>query len=240
MPPRNFSRVLTGIPPTALLRSMHMLKLGTTLTIVLAILATACGSSNSQNTPTNSVAVKATTPTDTSNQDVERIDKTFSDIKAARGVSEGWATEVRPGDTRGTDQIVMDLLKMENLQKELDELGPSDHVGLLQGDMRQVMIDDLRLVLRIAQRDQELSALGQFLRIAPKLDTSLEEDFGVNPKELRAEALKMAKHEMIEMRPRLRDGDGDAVGYVVAVLREWQFTPQEIGLTVQDMKSISQ
>lgn len=216
-----------------------MLKLGTALTLVLAILATACGSSNSQDTTTNSVSVKATTPADTHNQDVERVEKTFSDIKATRGVSEGWATEVRPGDTRGTDQIVMDLLKMENLQKELDELGPSDRVAGLQMDMRTVMIDDLKLVLRIAKRDQELGALGQFLRIAPKLDTSLEEDFGVNPKELRADALRMAKREVAEMRPRLHDGDGDAIGAVASILQEWQFTPQEIGLSAQDMKSLS-
>ena len=203
--------------------------------LVLSVLVAACGTSTVQDT-TDGTTVDVVT----FNEDVERIDKIFTNIKVGRGVSEGWATEVRPGDTRRINQIVIDLMKMEILQKDLDELDPSDQVAGLQSDIRQVMIDDLRLVLRIATRDEELGALGQFLRIAPKLDTSLEEDFGTNPTELRAEALKIARKDVAEMRPRLHDGDSEAIGYVASVLQEWQFAPQEIGLTAQDMKSIGQ
>jgi len=165
-------------------------------------------------------------------------EKSFAEVKGGRGVVEGWATEIRPGSRRDSNAIVNDLFEMERIQSSLDDI-TSDRVVGLRGEIREVMISDLKLLLRTAEVEPNLSAVDEFLRIAPRLDTSLESDFGLDQKKLRDLALKIAKSEMITLLPRFREGSADVAGYISYVLREWQFTPAQLGLTPKDVAALS-
>ena len=202
--------------------------------LVLAILVAACGASDSQSTATP-VATAASTDSAVE-QRIATIENNFDAVKRGRVVSEGWVAEVRPGDVRGTSGIVSDLGQMKFFSDQLWNLHASDRTGKLQDELRRTMIRDCDLLLRSALRNQELWALEQFLRFAQDLDVEPESQFGIKPADLRVEALAIAKKEVAELRPRLREESSDAAGLVSSILREWAFTPKELGLTAEDMK----
>ncbi len=207
--------------------------------LVLGFLAVACGgrpiSEDSTSAPIETLSVQMDHAAD-----INKIESAFTSIKSVRGVSEGWAVDVRPGSTRSTETIIGNLTAMEHLQEDLHRFGSSDRVSNLSKEIREVMLDDLRLLLRVAKQERELGALNTFVLMAPKLETSLEEDFGMSSEELREDAVEIAKSEVAKRQPWLREGNADASGWLTKTLQEWQFNPQEIGLTAQDMKSLVQ
>ena len=50
----------------------------------------------------------------------------------------------------------------------------------------------------------------------------------------------MAKKEVADMRPRIREGSGDAIGGLTMLYNEWQFTREELGLTAEEAKLLKQ
>lgn len=210
------------------------------LALLLAFFVTACGPASEKKLLENGgVTVEEALHAADATADIDKAEQEFASIKAHRHTSEGWAAEVRPGDTRGAHEISTDLAMMNLVTERLDKLGNSDRAANLEAEIRETMIEDLRLLLKVADHDLDINAIGTFLEYAPKLDTSLEEDFGTNAKDLRAKALIMARKEMTELRPRIREGSADAIGVVSSILQEWQFTPDELELTATDMKSVS-
>lgn len=213
------------------------------LVVLVSMVVTACGSTtvtdNGDKSNVSQLSEGMILHAADATADIDKVERDFAEIKSHRHVSEGWASEVRPGDTRGMNEISKDLAMMDLIDGRLFKLGTSDRVFNLQVEVREAMIDDLKFLLKIADRDLDINAIGRFLEYAPKLDTSLENDFGTNAKDLRAKALAMARNETSELRPRIHKGSADAIGVVNSILQEWQFTPEELGLTAADMKSIS-
>lgn len=183
--------------------------------------------------------LEASTPTEDSLM-VAEVEKQFSDFKRFRDLSVGWAAEVRPGDRRDIRGVGDDLTKLSTLEKLLSDTPNTDKVGNLRSSIREFMIEDSKLLLRKARGEEDIWALGQFVRYAQDLDVDLETDFGVKAADLRKEALVMAKKEVVEMRPRIRDGSGDAIGGLQMLYNEWQFTREELGLTAEEVKLLKQ
>lgn len=206
--------------------------------IIVGIFVAGCMNTETPRKVPASVPATAQPAVSADGKELAEIEKDFENLKSERHLSEGWAVDVRPGDTRDANSIAGILVRLKYLQANLDKLGPSDRVANLSNEIRQVRMDDLKLLLRISLRDKDLDALSSFLRYAPEMDTDLENDFGIKPENLRAEALIMAKKEVAELRPRLHGESSDAVGAVIYIMREWQFTPKEIGLTAEDLKTL--
>lgn len=209
------------------------------LVLVLAIVAAACGEypTGPQSDSTGLSASALSKAEADLTAGLEKAQATLAEIKAERQPSEGWAEQIRPGDTRSAYNILMSLRKMEGLQDEVHALGLNDRTEPIRVEIRTLMLNDLKLLLRASETENYLAGVGEFLRIAPGLDTSLEEDFGVKPEEVRTLALKIAKSELAEERIGTTEGS-DMAGYALGVLREWQFTPEELGLSAEDMKVI--
>jgi len=203
------------------------------LLLFVAFFSVACG------TPAEKeVSATVASPVVDNLKTLADAEESFAAVKGGRDAFEGWAVEVRPGNRRDSYAIKVDLIEMERIQSSLDGI-TGDRVVGLRGEIREVMISDLKLLLRTAEVDDSLSAIDEFLRIAPKLDTTLESDFGLDQKKLRDLALKIAKAETAKMLPRFREGSADAAGYLEYVLREWQFTPAQLGLTPKDVSALS-
>ncbi len=206
------------------------------LAFLLALIVTACGPASEKKLIENGgVAIEEALHANDATADIDKAERDFAEIKAHRHVSEGWASEVRPGDTRGMNEISTDLSMMNLVTERLNKLGDSDRVRDLQEEIRSAMIEDCRQLLMQAEQNSDLDELLAFLRFAPNLDTSLEEDFGVNAKDLRAKALVMAKRVVASQR--IRPTEGDPIG---TILREWQFTQQELGLSAKELAEASQ
>jgi hypothetical protein len=152
--------------------------------------------------------------------------------------SQGWTREVFEGDERNSSQIEESLQKMETLLEQLNELPPSTRYPNLKHEIQLVMVHEASNLLIVSRRDQDLRGLEAFLEFASKMDTS-PETFNVSPDQLRNEALVMAKKEVAILRPRLREGSGDAQGYLQHIIRAWRFTPSQLGLTKEDMKEVA-
>jgi hypothetical protein len=210
---------------------------GALCALVFVLTAVACESKSPQTDP--SQAVEASVPSADSLM-VAEVEKQFSDFKRFRDTSVGWAAEVRPGDQRDSRNVGDDLSKLSVMEKLLADAPNSDKVGNLRAGIRELMIEDSKLLLRKARSEQDIWALGQFVRHAQNLDVDLETDFDVKPADLRNEALVMAKKEVAEMRPRIREGSGDAIGGLQILYNEWQFTREELGLTVEEAKLLKQ
>ncbi len=168
----------------------------------------------------------------------QEIEKRFNFLGKDPVVGDNWAREILPGEERSSNQITEDLHKMETLLGELSKLPPSARYPELKHDVLLAVAHEMTSLLVVARRDQDLGGLEAFLKFASKMDTPAE-TFGIKPKELRAEALVMAQREVATLRPRLREGSGDARGYLQHILRAWQFSPNQLGLTKEDMKEVA-
>lgn len=166
----------------------------------------------------------------------QEIEKQFNLVRRDTP-SQGWTREVFEGDERNSSQIEESLHKMEALLEQLDELPPSTSYPDLKHEIQLVMVHEASNLLIVARRDQDLRGLEAFLGFASRIDTS-PETFNVSPDQLRNEALVMARKEVAVLRPRLREGSGDARGYLQHILRAWKFTPSQLGLTKEDMREI--
>lgn len=171
---------------------------------------------------------------------VAEVEKKFSDFKRMRDTSVGWASEVRPGDRRSTNGVEDDLMELFIMDKLIGDAPDTDKVGALRSGIRELMIEDCKLLLRKARSEQDIWALGQFVRHSQNLDVSLETDFGVKPDVLRKEALVMARKEVLELRPRIKEGSGDAIGGLQILYNKWQFTREELGLTAEEAKLLTE
>ncbi|MDQ5969480.1 MAG: hypothetical protein QG579_637 [Patescibacteria group bacterium] len=168
----------------------------------------------------------------------QEIEKLFDLAKRDQVISDNWATEVFPGNERGADQIEQSLSTMGSLLKQLEKLPRSERYPDLKHEIELFMAHEMTSLLVVARRDQDLRGLETFLRFASRMDTS-PDTFGVSPENLRNEALIMAKKEVAILRPRLREGSGDAQGYLQHILRSWRFSPNQLGLTKEEMREIA-
>ncbi len=206
-----------------------MQRMSVVLLMILAIVATACGSNSDRKDALGPIEVQAATPTA-----LDKIQTQLEEVKSHRRASEGWAANVRPGDSRTISMIDEDLRQLESLQLQVEALPNNDKSGRALSEIRESLLADLRLMLKMSVYEGNLFGLEEFLRIAPNQDTNLEE-FGTTPDKLRAEALRIARQDIAELRSRLPTS-GDAVGSVLSILQEWQFTPKELGLTPAEEK----
>ncbi len=168
----------------------------------------------------------------------QEIEKQFNLMRKDGVAGDNWTREVFPGDERDSRLIEQSLLAAENLFHELVKIPPSERYPDLKHEIELFMAHEMSHLLVASRRDQDLGGLETFLLFASRMDTS-PDTFGVNPAKLREEALNMAKKEIKVLRPRLREGSGDARGYLQHILRAWQFSPNELGLTKQDMREIT-
>ncbi len=167
----------------------------------------------------------------------QEIEKQFNLVRRDTP-SQGWTREVFEGDERNSSQIEENLRKMEVLLGRLDELSPSTSYPDLKHEIQLAMVHEASNLLIVARRDQDLQGLEVFLEFVSRMDTS-PDTFRVSPDQLRNEALVMARKEVAVLRPRLLEGSGDARGYLQHILRAWQFSPNELGLTKQDMREVA-
>jgi len=205
--------------------------------ILVTVLVVACGVD--QRTTSRLTTTANAAPANTLTIELAEVEKGFANVQIRRSnMSQGWAAEVRPGDVRDHPTLSEDLEVMQFLLTKLETLPASDKAGNLRSDIRTAMIEDCKLLLWVARTGKDIWALESFLRHAQGLGLG-PENFKVKPAELRAEALVMAKQAIAELRSRIQDGSGDAIGATRMVLLEWQFTPAELGLTAEDVKSLS-
>lgn len=162
------------------------------------------------------------------------IEKALADIQRDRDVSVGWVGTVKPGDRRNSSEVAQTLSKLSELDKRLDPLPNSDKTAGLRTAIYRAMVEDCKLLLKQARIRQDLLALETFMRYARGLDTT-EKDFEVEPSELRKEALAMAKKHIAQSRAEEWEGHEQTIRQIVA---EWHFTPQELGLTAEETKSL--
>ncbi len=210
---------------------------GALCALVLTLVFVGCTQPASSGTSEPTAEAATLTASDLKVADIERD---FNDLKRYRDTSVGQFAEVRPGDGRNIREVGDGLAKLSSMQTLIDDAPNTDKVGNLRTGIRELMIEDSKLLLRKARSEQDIRALGQFVRYAQNLDVSLEDDFGIKPADLRKEALAMAKKEVVEMRPRIRDGSGDAVGGLMMLYNEWQFTREELGLTADEVALLKQ
>jgi hypothetical protein len=168
----------------------------------------------------------------------KEIEHMFDLVKKDPVVGDNWATEVFPGDERDSRMIKQSLMATDDLRRELEKLPPSERYPDLKHEVELFMAHEATNLLVAARRDQDLEGLETFLRFASRMDTS-PDTFGVSPDQLRNEALIMAKKEIVILRPRLREGSGDARVYLQHIIRAWRFTPSQLGLTKEDMKEVA-
>ncbi len=163
------------------------------------------------------------------------IEKEFVSLNGHRQVAHGWVAEVRPGDSRDARGLGDDIRAVKVLDEKLGKLPNSDRNANLRQEMRTTMLEDCKLLLQLAQRTQDIYALGDFLRNVEGLDVGPEE-FGIKTADLKAQALIMAKKEAAENRTRIHDGSGDAIGSLKMIMAEWGFTPKDLGFSAEDAK----
>ena len=208
---------------------------GALVALVLSLSVVACEGKMDLSSAPATTAEASTPPPDSIV--VAEVEKQFSDFKQYRDTSSGWAAEVRPGDRRDTREVGDSLGKLSMMEKMVADAPNTDKVGNLRAGIREFMIEDSKLLLRKARSERDIWALGQFVRYAQNLDVDLETDFSVKAADLRKEALVMAKKEVAEeLRPRIREGNGDAIGGLMMLYNEWQFTREELGLTAEEAK----
>ncbi|MEK7176155.1 MAG: hypothetical protein AAB695_02145 [Patescibacteria group bacterium] len=208
--------------------------------LVLVLVLGFAGCTQSKSATENPVQTAQAATLTKSDMMVAEVERDFASFKGYRDTSVGWAAEVRPGDRRSTNEVGNDLAKLSSMEALIVDAPNSDKVGSLRGEIRSLMIEDSKLLLRKARSEQNIWALGQFVRFAKDLDVDLETDFGVKPADLRKEALVMAQKEVAELRPRIRDGSGDAIGALMTLNNEWQFTREELGLTADEARLLTE
>ena len=203
--------------------------------LVLVFVLTACeGQATFQSSPAGTAT--AATSADTADGVLSQLETELLEITRNRDVRQGWAAEVRPGDYRETRYITEGIRKLAVIDEQLAVLPTSDKVGVLRSEIRLLMLQDSKLLLQKARIEKDIDALDDFLEFTQDLDVEPKQEFGIDAAGLRAEALVMAKAYVTKYRPF----NSDTSAGVDAIIREWQFTPQEIGLTAAEMKELEQ
>lgn len=197
----------------------------------------ACGTETEAPIPFSAAQAATITARELAITDVE---KELGHMKLLRDAKSGWAAEVQPGDRRTTREVEESLSKFAMLQKRLEDAGSSEKVSALRRDIHTFMTEDTKMLLRKARVEQDIWALGAFVRYAKGLNVSLEKDFNVTSENLRTEALVMARKKVLELRPRIKEESGDAIGGLLDIYNEWGFTPQDLGLTVEEVKLVTE
>lgn len=208
-----------------------------TIGLILAFFVMACGFLYGVNKNRTLQVDKASAPVVVTDK-LDEIQAEFDVVQKDRGLKDSWAAEVFPGDERDSSQIEQSLVAAKAIKKDLENLPVTDKSTDLKQRVHLFMAHEATNLLVVARRDQDLRALEVFLRFASIIDTS-PDTFGVSPDQLRNEALVMARKEVAILRPRLREGSGDAQVYLQHIIRAWRFTPSQLGLTKEDMKEVA-